>query len=124
MQKSTLIKVAIIAVVLIIAPFAVPFALEFVLMVDLLGLEALILFMLLQSRQLLNSLLNRPAIWADGALATITLLASLYVFQPKVIFPHAVGSSVVLLFACSLSIALALWLPPLLLSHSGFFQVF
>ncbi|MEQ8407781.1 MAG: hypothetical protein RKH07_05855 [Gammaproteobacteria bacterium] len=120
MLRSTIVKVAIIGAVLIVAPFAVPFALEFVLMVDLLGLEALVLFLLLQFRQLLSTLSNRLAIWLQGVFATLTLLASLYMFQPKVFFTHAVGSSMILVFACSLSIALALWLPPLLLSSGGF----
>lgn len=121
LHKNTLIKLAIIAAVFIIAPFAAPFALEFVLMADLLGLEALLLFLLLQSRHLLNTVMSRLSTWIDDVLASLTLLTSLYIFQPKIFVPHAIGSSAIVLFACSLSFALALWIPPLLLSSNGFF---
>ncbi len=118
-DRSTLIKLTIIAAVLLIAPFAVPFTLEFVLMADILGLEALLLFLLLQSRQFINALLHKLSLWRDEAAATLTLLLGLYMFQRRVALCHTAGSLTIVLLACSVTLALALWIPALYFSTAG-----
>ncbi|MEX2470172.1 MAG: hypothetical protein WD396_10485 [Pseudohongiellaceae bacterium] len=119
-EKAVLIKLLIIGVLLFTVPFAVPFAFEFVLMADLMGLEALVLFLVYQSRQVISALGARVMEWRDHIAATIVLLASLYMFQPRVVLTHAAGSSLVMLLACSALMALALWVPAIYLSVGGF----
>lgn len=119
LEKSVLIKLLVITAILFIAPFALPFTIEFVLMVDILGLEALLLFLLLQSKNVLHAIRARFSIWMDQAAATLALLAGLYLFQPRVLISHTAGSSLILLLACSLTIALALWLPAIYFSSGG-----
>ena len=45
-KKSTLIKLGLIFILIAVAPFLVPFTLEFIIVADLMGLEALIVFLL------------------------------------------------------------------------------
>lgn len=120
LNKALLVKLAIILLLLYLAPYALPFSIEFILMADILGLEALILFLLLQSRVVLMAVRARLSVWFENVTVTALLLASLYVFQPKVLVSHLAGSSVILLLACSVLMALALWVPALYLSSSGF----
>lgn len=119
-EKTVLIKLLVIGVAFFIAPQIVPFALEFVLMIDIMGLEALVVLLLYQSRHSLALLLERFAQWRASIAATVLLLANVYIFQPKIFVSHAAGSGLLLLFACSLSMALALWIPALYLSGGGF----
>lgn len=72
------------------------------------GLEALLLFLIYQSRHLLVALGTRLAEWRTHVATVTLLLASAYIFQPKVFFGRAVGSSLILLFACSVELAPAL----------------
>jgi hypothetical protein len=119
-EKSVLIKLLIIGALIIIAPYAVPFSIEFVLMADIMGLEALILFLIYQARHVIAVLITRLAGWRSHVAMTILLLASAYIFQPKVLISHAAGSSLILLFACSVTLALALWVPAIYLSGGAF----
>ncbi len=119
-EKSVLIKLLLIGAVFFIAPQAIPFALEFVLMVDIIGLEALVLLLIYQSRHLIAALMIRLAEWRAVVSATILLLASAYIFQPRIFLSHAAGSSLLLFFACSLAMALAIWIPAIYFSGSGF----
>ncbi|GJM12651.1 MAG: hypothetical protein DHS20C12_10540 [Pseudohongiella sp.] len=120
LEKPVLIKLLIIAAIFLIAPYAVPFSFEFVLMADIMGLEALILFLIFHFRHALSALLARSAEWRSQITASVLLLANLYIFQPRVFVSHAAGSSFILLFACSLFLALALWVPAIFLSSAGF----
>jgi hypothetical protein len=119
-EKSVLIKLLIIGALIIIAPYAVPFSIEFVLMADIMGLEALILFLLYQARHVIAVLITRLAEWRSHVAMTILLLASAYIFQRKVLISHAAASSLILLFACSVTMALALWVPAIYLSGGAF----
>lgn len=119
-ERSVVVKLLIIGAILLIAPQAVPFAFEFVVMADIMGLEALILFLIYQSRHFITALAARFAEWRSEVATTIVLLASAYIFQPKIFISHAAGSSLLLLFACSLAMALALWIPAIYLSSGGF----
>ena len=120
LEKSVVIKLLLICAVFFIAPQAVPLSLEFVLMVDIMGLEALALLLIFHSRHAVMALFARLIEWRSRFAATMLLLASAYIFQPKVFLSHATGSSLILLFACSLTMALALWIPALYLSSGGF----
>ncbi|MEQ8312517.1 MAG: hypothetical protein RL839_12905 [Gammaproteobacteria bacterium] len=119
-EKQVFMKLLIIGALIIIAPYAVPFSIEFVLMADIMGLEALILFLIYQSRHAVTVLVTRLAEWQSHVASTVLLLASAYIFQPRVFIGHAAGSSLVLLIACSVAMALALWIPAIYLSSTGF----
>lgn len=119
-NKTLLLKLAIILLLFSLAPYAVPFSIEFILMADVLGLEALILFLMFQSRLVLNALRARLIVWFEHMTATVLLLAGLYIFQPGVLISHVAGSSMILFLACSILMALALWIPALYLSSSGY----
>ncbi|PCI79348.1 MAG: hypothetical protein COB20_05010 [SAR86 cluster bacterium] len=119
-EKPVLIKLLIIGALLIIAPYAVPFSIEFVLMADLMGLEALVLFLIYQSRHAITALVEKLVEWRTHTVTVIILLASAYIFQPKVFLSHVAGSSIILLFACSFALAFALWVPAIYLSSGGF----
>lgn len=120
LDKPLLIKLLIIGVLLIVAPFVLPFTLELVLMADMLGLEALLLFLLIQSRSALNALQGRVRLIGANVLQTAVLLADVYMFQPKPFISHATGSSLLLIFSCSSLLAVVLWLPAVYLSIGGF----
>jgi len=85
-------------------------------MADIMGLEALILFLIFQSKNLITPLLAKLNSWKHHIAATILLLAGLYFMQPDIFLIHAMGSSFLLLFTCSSALALAIWLPPFYLS--------
>lgn len=118
-DKTLLLKLAIILLLFVLAPYAVPFSIELILMADILGLEALFLFLLFQARALLIAGRARFAVWLEHATATVLLLASLYIFQPEVLISHLAGSTMILLLACSMLMAVALWMPALYLSSGG-----
>ena len=120
LEKSVLLKLLIIAAVFLIAPHAVPLSMEFVLMADILGLEAFLLFLLYQFRHVFAALVAKFAEWQNHIATTALLLASVYVFQPRIFFGHVLGSSFILLLACSVAMAFALWVPAIYLSSSGF----
>jgi len=119
-DKSLVIKLLTIGLLLLVAPFVVPFTIELILMADILGLEALILFLIYQSRHAFVALRARLLALREHVTATILLLAGLYIFQPKIIFSHTAGSSLILIFACSAVLAATLWLPAFYLSAGGF----
>ena len=119
-NRSVVIKLGIIAALLIIAPYIVPVAFELVLMADIMGLEALVLFLIYQSRNALTALVGRFSEFTQSVAATIVLLTRLYIFQPRVLVSHVVGSSVILIFTCSFALALVLWAPAIYLSTGGF----
>jgi hypothetical protein len=118
-DRSVLVKLAIILVIFLIAPYAVPFSIEFVLMADILGLEALILFLFFQSKHLVAPLLARLHTWKNHLAATLLLLLGLYMMQPDILLAHALGSAFLLMLTCSVAFALAIWLPSFLLSLSS-----
>ena len=117
-NKSILIKLAIICVVFMVAPFAVPFSVEFVLMVDIMGLEALILFIIFQSKHLATPLLGKLNAWKNHLGATLLLLLGLYFMQPDIFLVHALGSTILIILTCSIAFAIAIWLPSFYLSFT------
>jgi len=119
LEKPVVIKLLIIGALLIAAPFAVPFSIEFVLMADIMGLEALILFLIYQSRHAITALIVTIAEWRSHVATVIILLAGAYILQPKMFLTHTLGSSLLIVFACSFTLALALWLPAIYLSGGG-----
>jgi len=117
-DRSFVIKATLIMALLMTLPSITPMAIEFVVLVDLMGLEALILFLLYQGRQSLTALAGKAAQWRAHLGCTLLLLAGLYFLEPHIALAHLGGSAILLMFASSAVLALLLWIPPLLLSRT------
>jgi hypothetical protein len=119
LEKSVVIKLTIIAMLVIAAPFLIPFVTEFLVFADLMGLEALILFLAYQARHAFAETTPRVRVATAHLTKTLVYLSTVYVMQPRVFLTHSIASSVIIIFACSAFLALAIWLPPLYLSLYG-----
>ena len=120
LNRAFWIKLILILGALSFMPFVAPLAIELVLLADILGLEALLLFLIYQARQGLSALLATLVAWRLHIACTVLLLGSLYFLEPQIALVHLSGSLLILAFGVScLAVASAtlLWLPPLLLSY-------
>lgn len=115
-RKSTLIKLSLILAMLAIAPFLVPFTLEFIIVADLMGLEALIVFLFVYARSIVNLLRFKLQAFAKHVSNTVRLLAELYMFKPNIYLGHVTASSLVIVCASSVMLACIVWLPVMLAS--------
>ncbi|MDO9475124.1 MAG: hypothetical protein Q7L07_00335 [Pseudohongiella sp.] len=115
-KKSTLIKLGLILVLIVVAPFIVPFTLEFIIVADLMGLEALIVFLLAYGKSIIGSIYMRLSEMRSNVGQTVLLIAELYMFKPKIYLGHATVSSLVLVFASSIMLACIVWLPVMYMS--------
>ena len=122
-KKSTLIKIGLILALLAIAPFLVPFTLEFIILADLMGLEALIVFLLAYGKSVVSSLRTRLQEACQHIAQTLLLLSEVYMFRPKVFFGHATVSSLVVVCVSSVLLACAVWWP-VMLASAGFMGVY
>ncbi|WP_237132360.1 hypothetical protein [Pseudohongiella sp. O18] len=115
-RKSTLIKLGLILVLIAVAPFLVPFTLEFIIVADLVGLEALIVFLFAYGKSIFNSLKLRIEELSKNITHTARLVSELYMFKPTIFFGHATVSSIVMVLACSVLLACSAWVPVMLMS--------
>lgn len=115
-RSSTVIKAVIILAILVIAPFAVPFTLEFIFVADLVGFEALIALCLIYCKPLLSFMRLKAQVFAEHMVATARLVSELYMFKPGVYLGHATISSAVIVVASSVVLASAVWLPVIVAS--------
>jgi len=113
---ATMVKVGIIVAALVIAPYFMPFALEFVLLADFMGLEALIVFLAISGKSMWRHLAFRFKALAQHIAETAILVAELYLFTPRVYLSHATASSLCLVLASSLILCCAVWIPPIIMS--------
>lgn len=115
-KKSTLVKLGLILALLAVAPFLVPFTLEFIIVADLMGLEALIVFLFVYAKSVVNLLRFKLQRIAQHVGDTVRLLSDLYMFKPKIYLSHATASSLVIVFASSVMLACVVWLPVMMAS--------
>lgn len=115
-RASTLIKVGIIIALIAIAPFLVPFTLEFIIFADLMGLEALIVFLLAYGNSKIGSIQVRMRDIKSHMAKTVLLVKELYIFEPRIYLGHATVSGLVVVCASSVLLACAVWLPVMLMS--------
>jgi hypothetical protein len=113
---STWVKVGIVVAVLISAPYFVPFALEFVIVADLMGLEALIVFLAASGKYWWRILSLRASAFIQHIFETAALVAELYLFKPRVFLSHATASGLCLVLASSMLLWCAIWIPPMIMS--------
>lgn len=115
-KKSTLVKLGLLLALLAVAPFLVPFTLEFIIVADLMGLEALIVFLFVYAKSVGNLLRFKLQRISQHISDTLRLLAELYMFKPKIYLSHATACSLVIICASSVMLACAVWLPVMMAS--------
>ena len=115
-KKSTLIKFGLILALIVIAPFLLPFTLEFIIVADLMGLEALIVFLLAYGKSIVNAIHARISGLACHVKHTLLLVTELYMFKPKIYLGHVTASSLVLVVAGSVMCACMVWVPVMYMS--------
>ncbi len=116
LSPSAATKLAIILGLILVAPYVAPFAIDFVILADLAGLEALILIVFAFSKATFLTLRMRVQQMGQDIAAVLWLLARLPVFQTRVYLGHATLSGALLVFCCSVALACLVWLPVLVLS--------
>ncbi len=114
-DRDTLIKWG--SILFLIA--VLPFAMELILVIDVFGLEFAASFAFLYMGMARERLLVRWREFKKDVTDMLLFFGKLYLFQPRVIVTHSIGSSVLLAFACTSIFACALWIPAFYLS-SGF----
>lgn len=116
LSRSGLVKLGIILALIVVAPYVAPFAIDFVILADLAGLEALILILFALSRSSFLALQLR-AMQLQRDIAEITwMMARLPVFQARIYLGHATFSSALLIMCCSIAFACTIWIPVLIFS--------
>jgi len=116
-DKETLLKTALIVAVLIVLPFSV----ELVFLVDLVGLEIVAIMLLVYMRSITTALQYHSGRMKQDLVDTCCLLSGLVMFEPKVYAVHLSLSGIFLLLLESILFAYIVWLPVMLLS-SGYFM--
>lgn len=115
-DRNTKIKILLIVALVIAAPYFAPFAIDFIILADFMGLEALLVFLFAYARPAVVAIQSRFSEFKRNTTATILLLADLYIFKPRVYATHATASAVLAVFACSIFFACIVWLPAMTLS--------
>lgn len=115
-KKTTLIKVLLVVALVVTAPYLVPFTLDFIIVADLMGFEALLVFLFVYAKSLMAPLRLHLSALREHLGQTALLVARLYMFRPRVYLGHAAASSAMVLIASSVLLACALWLPVMLMS--------
>ena len=113
---STWVKVGILVTALIAAPYFIPFALEFVIVADLMGLEALVVFLAASGKYWWRTILLKLSVIGQNLAETAVLVAELYLFKPRVVLLHTTASGLCLILASSMILCLAVWIPPMIIS--------
>ena len=111
LNQPIFIKIVLFAAVLLVAPFIAPLALEIILMADLMGLEALILYFIYNARYAFIEFVSKLSKFKATILGVTIVIAGLYMFQPEIFISHAVGSGMILILVSSVLLALTLWVP-------------
>ena len=115
-DRNAKIKIFLIVAVIVAAPYFAPFAIDFIILADFMGLEALLVFLFAYSRPVFLAIHSRFAEFRSSIAATASLVAQLYIFKPRIYVPHAAASAVLMVFACSFFLACVVWLPAMMMS--------
>ena len=114
--RSIIIKTLLLAALVLLVPYFAPFAIEFILLIDFVGLEALIVLLFAYSKTVMRTQIAQLQLIKEDIKATFALIAQLYVFKPRVYFLHATASSALVMVACSVFLACAVWVPVICIS--------
>lgn len=115
-DRNAKIKILLIVVLIIAAPYFAPFAIDFIILADFMGLEALLVFLFAYSRPAFLAIQVRILDLKASISATALLVAQLYICKPRIYIPHASASAVLAVFACSIFLACVVWLPVMVMS--------
>lgn len=115
-DRNAKIKILLIVVVIIAAPYFAPFAIDFIILADFMGLEALLVFLLGYSRSSFSVVQGRISDLKSSISATALLVAQLHICKPRIYVSHAGASAVLAVFACSIFLACLVWLPVMVMS--------
>lgn len=110
------IKILLIVAVIIAAPYFAPFAIDFIILADFMGLEALLVFLFACSRTTFVAIQSQFLELKSSISATASLVAKLQIFKPRIYLTHASASAVLAVFACSIFLACMVWLPVMVMS--------
>ena len=116
LDRNAKIKIVLILAVILAAPYFAPFAIEFIILADFLGLEALLVFLFASSRSTLAVLNARLSELSRELAETAELIVKLPLFTPRIYMAHATASTVLAVFACSVFLACMVWLPVMMMS--------
>ncbi len=112
LDKGLAIKIACIAVFMLIAPFAM----EFIILAEMVGIEALILSFAYYYKSSLTLLVHNWRRLQQSIYDFFQYLSSLYMFQPKSCLVHGSASFVILFFSGSIILSFYLWVPVMIMS--------
>ena len=115
-DRNAKIKIFLILLLILVAPYFAPFAIEFVILADFMGLEALLVFLFAYSKPILAAIHVRLSELKGSIAATAQLVVALPLFMPRIYISHATASSIFAVFACSIFLACVVWLPVMMLS--------
>jgi undecaprenyl pyrophosphate phosphatase UppP len=115
-DRSARIKILLIVAVVLMAPWFAPFAIDFIILADFMGLEALLVFLFASSRSGMTVLRGHLAELKSSVAATFSLVVALPLFTPRVYVTHATASTLLAVFACSVVLACAVWVPAMMMS--------
>lgn len=115
-DRNAKIKILLIFVVIVTAPYFAPFAIDFIILADFMGLEALLVLLFAYSKSIIGLVSARLAEVRRDAAATARLIVELPLFSPRIYFTHATASSVLAVLACSVFLACVVWVPVMVAS--------
>lgn len=115
-DRNAKIKILLIVALIIAAPYFAPFAIDFIVVADFMGLEALLVFLLVYSKSAFLAVQSRLLEFKSSIAATALLVAALPLFTPRIYITHATASTVLAVFACSIFLACVVWLPVMMMS--------
>ncbi len=113
---SLIIKALLLLALVMLVPYFAPFAIEFILLIDFVGLEALIVLLFAYSKTLMRAQIAQLTEIKANIKATLNLISELYICKPRVYFFHASASSAVAVILCSVFLACAVWVPVIFIS--------
>jgi len=115
-DRNAKIKILLVLAVLLVTPYFAPLAVDFVILADFMGLEALLVFLFVSAKS--GLLVARASFeeMKESVAATAQLLVQLPLFRPRVYFTHATASTLFAVLACSVVLACAVWVPVMMMS--------
>jgi hypothetical protein len=115
-DRNAKIKILLIVALIIAAPYFAPFAIDFIILADFMGLEALLVFLFAYARPAFLAIQVRILDLKTSISATALLVAQLHICKPRIYISHASASAVLAVFACSIFLACVVWLPVMVMS--------
>lgn len=114
--RSVIIKALLLLGLVMLVPYFAPFAIDFILLIDFVGLEALLVLVFAYSKTLLRAQMAQLREIKENIKGTLALIAELYIFKPRVYFLHASASSAMAVLVCSVFLACVVWVPVIFIS--------